>query len=234
MLYASTSSLSGRLSTPRSTGTSTPSSASTANPVGPAALGALASNPAVRLRELDLGDNTERYVTIGPAGWRLVDPDHEHTTGPLFRRTRLTAPLPPPDPHANLTHLELLKRHANVTPDDWPLLIAWLVATLLTDRPCPGVLLTGEQGTAKTTTTVALAACYAHAGKRVLVIDVDPQANATSGLGIAQEENSSMYPCLLGSADARSVIRSTRLSNLSIIRSHQGCSDQLVRVAQDA
>jgi chromosome partitioning protein len=87
-------------------------------------------------------------------------------------------------------------------------------------------------GVGKTTTAMNLSAGLAARGVRVLLVDLDPQANATSGLGIAQEENSSMYPCLLGTADAHSVIRSTRLSNLSIIRSHQELAGCEVELAQ--
>lgn len=87
-------------------------------------------------------------------------------------------------------------------------------------------------GVGKTTTAMNLSASLAARGVRVLLVDLDPQANATSGLGIAQEENASLYPCLIGSADVRSVIRSTRMPNLSIIRSHQelaGCEIELAQ-----
>jgi len=87
-------------------------------------------------------------------------------------------------------------------------------------------------GVGKTTTAINLSACLAARGVRVLLIDLDPQANATSGLGIAQEDNASLYPCLVGEADVRSVIRSTRLANLSIIRSHQELAGCEVELAQ--
>ncbi len=76
-------------------------------------------------------------------------------------------------------------------------------------------------GVGKTTTAINLSACLAARGVRVLLVDLDPQANATSGLGIAQEDDGSLYPCLVANQDVRSVIRSTRTPNLSIIRSHQ-------------
>jgi chromosome partitioning protein len=87
-------------------------------------------------------------------------------------------------------------------------------------------------GVGKTTTAINLSACLAARGVRVLLIDLDPQANATSGLGIAQEDNGSLYPCLMGHADVRSVIRSTRVANLSIIRSHQELAGCEVELAQ--
>ena len=87
-------------------------------------------------------------------------------------------------------------------------------------------------GVGKTTTAMNLSACLAEKGARVLLIDLDPQANATSGLGIAQEEGGSMYPALVGNMDPRKLIRSTRLDRLSIIRSHQELAGCEVELAQ--
>lgn len=87
-------------------------------------------------------------------------------------------------------------------------------------------------GVGKTTTALNMSACLAARGSRVLLVDVDPQANCTSGLGIAQEEGGSLYPCLVGDTSPTEAIRSTRLPNLSIIRSHQelaGCEIELAQ-----
>jgi chromosome partitioning protein len=87
-------------------------------------------------------------------------------------------------------------------------------------------------GVGKTTTTVSLAAALAERGVRVLMIDLDPQANATSALGIAQEEGGSLYPALVGNMDVKKLIRSTKQPDLSIIRSHQelaGCEIELAQ-----
>lgn len=95
------------------------------------------------------------------------------------------------------------------------------------------VAITNQKGgVGKTTTAVNLSACLAQRGVRVLLVDLDPQANATSGLGLAQEERGSLYPSLVEGEDPRQFIRSTRLPNLSIIRSHQelaGCEIELAQ-----
>ena len=75
-------------------------------------------------------------------------------------------------------------------------------------------------GVGKTTTAVNLGAFLATAGKQVLIIDMDPQANATSSLGIDRETlAASTYNVLLGGVPAETVIRPTRLEGLSILPS---------------
>jgi len=77
-------------------------------------------------------------------------------------------------------------------------------------------------GVGKTTTAVNLAACLAVAEKPTLLIDMDPQANATSGCGIqaAEVEQGNVYHALLGHKGPSSVTRSTEIAYLSLIPSH--------------
>ncbi len=73
-------------------------------------------------------------------------------------------------------------------------------------------------GVGKTTTAINLAASIALAGKRVLLIDMDPQANASSGLGI-EAGSKGVYELLLGDASQSEVISSTEIETLKIIPS---------------
>ncbi len=72
-------------------------------------------------------------------------------------------------------------------------------------------------GVGKTTTAINLAACLAHQGQRVLLLDLDPQANATSGLGVEKREGGSVYQALVGDALLSDQIVRTAYENLSII-----------------
>ena len=73
-------------------------------------------------------------------------------------------------------------------------------------------------GVGKTTTTVNLTAILADLGQRILVIDMDPQGNTTSGLGMEVAENS-IYEVLTGHKTAAACIEETPWRNLSIIGS---------------
>ena len=72
-------------------------------------------------------------------------------------------------------------------------------------------------GVGKTTTSVNLAACLASKGVRVLLIDVDPQGNATSALGLPPLEGNSIYGALLGEEQLATKVIPTRWDHLFLI-----------------
>jgi chromosome partitioning protein len=74
-------------------------------------------------------------------------------------------------------------------------------------------------GVGKTTTAVNLAACMAAVGKRVLLFDLDPQANATSGIGLEKTEGASAYRVLLGEGTLLEKIQKTAFERLEAIPS---------------
>ena len=75
-------------------------------------------------------------------------------------------------------------------------------------------------GVGKTTTAINLAACLALSGQKVLIIDIDPQGNASSGLGVNLRENQKgIYELLAGDASLDQVIYPTEIDTLKIIPS---------------
>jgi chromosome partitioning protein len=89
-------------------------------------------------------------------------------------------------------------------------------------------------GVGKTTTAVNLAACMAEAGHPTLLIDIDPQANATVGIGMARTLRPSVYDVLAGACEANDAIHETAVPGLSMIPAGAGLAGanvELPRVA---
>src|SRR4051794_12437430 len=85
-------------------------------------------------------------------------------------------------------------------------------------------------GVGKTTTAVNLAACLAEAGEPALVVDLDPQANATSGLGLRANGTSSYD--LLDGAPLRELAKPTRFRNLSLVPAKAELAGAVVELAR--
>ena len=90
-------------------------------------------------------------------------------------------------------------------------------------------------GVGKTTTVINLAAGLSHQNKKILVIDLDPQGNATTGLGLSNIENSTdtIYGVLNGTKEISEVIKKTQFKNLDLITSNVDLSGLEVETADD-
>ena len=87
-------------------------------------------------------------------------------------------------------------------------------------------------GVGKTTTTINLAAYLATTRRKVLVVDLDPQANATSGLGL-QDVQRGIYDVLMGEATAQEVIRETEQKNLFVLPSTADLAGATVELSEE-
>ena len=90
-------------------------------------------------------------------------------------------------------------------------------------------------GVGKTTTVINLAAGLSQHNKKILVIDLDPQGNATTGLGLSNMDNSSdtIYSVLNGTKEIHQVIKKTQFENLDLITSNVDLSGLEVEIADD-
>ena len=80
-------------------------------------------------------------------------------------------------------------------------------------------------GVGKTTTSINLAACLAEAGKKVLLVDIDPQGNSTSGVGIEKEAlENTIYELIIGECELKDCIVNTEIENLDVLPSNVNLS----------
>ena len=87
------------------------------------------------------------------------------------------------------------------------------------------IFFSGKGGVGKTTTTINLGACLAQDGQKVLIVDVDPQGNASSGLGInGNDQRFGVYEALIGTADIAQAIVPTPMEGMKILTSGQRLS----------
>jgi chromosome partitioning protein len=89
-------------------------------------------------------------------------------------------------------------------------------------------------GVGKTTTAVNVAACIAEAGHRTLLVDVDPQGNATTGLGISRETGPGLYEVLSGDLPAADAVRTTDVGGLDLLASTPDLAGATVELPREA
>ena len=148
---------------------------------------------------LDLGDASGRAVIVRGAGWEVVD-----RSPVLFHRTALTASLPVPERGGNLSELRDL---FNITNESWPILLGWLISALFPEIPHPILLLSGTQGTGKTTAARILVSLFDPSGAplRSEPRDVEQWAISAAGSWGVALDNLSSIPCWLSDALCKAV-----------------------------
>jgi hypothetical protein len=146
---------------------------------------------------LDLCDVSWRAVVITPDGWRVGD-DHLAR----FRRAKGMLPLPEPVQGGSV---EDLRRFVNVSDDDWPLVLGWLLAALRPSGPYPVLCLHGEQGSAKSTTAKVLRALIDPSGAPLRSEPKEPRdlMIAASNSAVVAYDNLSHVPAWLSDALCR-------------------------------
>jgi chromosome partitioning protein len=104
----------------------------------------------------------------------------------------------------------------------------------MSERPKPIIAVTNQKGgVGKTTLSINLASALVERGAKVLLVDIDPQANSTSGLGVDPADGPTVYNLLLNArSDPASAIRATSLENLHLLPSSPALRGADIALAQ--
>ena len=179
---------------------------------------------------LDVGDKAEHVICLAPQGWHVCAPNSGDRVPVLFRRTKLTGPLPLPASAASeetaqsLSDIDELWDVLNVAAPDRPLVLGWLVAALCQpDVPRPILALFGEQGTGKSTAAKTLVALTDPSAAPLRKPPRDPDAwvNTAQGSWVLAIDNLSEIRDWLSDSLCRAVtgdadVRRTLYSDLDL------------------
>jgi hypothetical protein len=155
---------------------------------------------------LDLGTADGRAVMVTPDGWQLLD-----RSPVVFRRTELTKPLPTP---VHGGQLDELRAVLNVTDESWPVLVGWLVAALLPELRHPLLLVTGLQGSGKSTAAELAAGVVDPSAAPLQSPPTDPErwVLCASGSWVTVLDNLSGVPGWLSDSLCRAVTGDGRVA----------------------
>jgi hypothetical protein len=147
---------------------------------------------------IDLGEVSGAAVRTDASGWTI-----EAGAPTVFRRSELTGPLPAP----KAGDVDELRAFLNVTDEGWALIVGWLVSACIPDIPHPIMALTGEQGTAKSTTARLLTSLIdpSPAPLRPAPRDVNEWVTVADGSCLVGLDNLSHLPGWLSDALCRAV-----------------------------
>ena len=148
---------------------------------------------------LDLGDATGHCVCVNADGWQM-----QSASPVLFRRTELTGAMPEPARGGDVAELRTM---LNVTESSWPLLLGWVVSTLIPEIPHPIALLGGIQGAGKSTAAAMIGSLLdpSPAPLRSAPGDLEQWVLSASGSWLVCLDNASRIPEWLSDALCRAV-----------------------------